>query len=268
MADKNHSQTEGMYDLFSVNAFEQKHIDFSALQTGEENPMRERCFVIVGKFGYDRADIRKALLTMGGEEKNQVSKYCHFVLLGTEAPEDQLANLKKLRKNGFLLRIVQGDEELEGLLYEGGRKFMVSKEIKKELDFTWQHYIEHAMDLSGHQNAIASKELYFGTGLAGRPDYFYQMCGNLGAFGNWDLNPAVQICVLSDATLEQLKQGRKDETIRAIETYYNSTPAITFEYRFISEATILDFCRRRASEYADELMGRLLEAYYQKNTMQ
>ena len=91
------------------------------------------------------------------------------------------------------------------------------------------------------------------------------MCGNLGSFGNWDLNPAVQICVLSDATLAQLKEGKKDETIRAIEAYYNSTPAITFEYRFISEKAILDYCRKRVNEFGDELMGRMLEAYYQKN---
>lgn len=261
MADNKHSQTYGMADLFATSPTAKKNIDFATVQTGEESPLRDRCFVIVGKFGYDRAEIKKALIMMGGEEKNQVSKNSHFVLLGAEAPEDQLANLRKLRKNGFMLRIIQGDEELEELLYVGGQKFMVSKEIRKELDFTWHHYNEHTVDLSGTQNTIAGKELYFGADLAGKGDYFYQMCGNLGSFGNWDLNPAVQICVLSDATLAQLKQGKKDETIRDIETYYNNTPAITFEFRFISEAAILDFCRRRLETCGDEVMRRLLQAY-------
>lgn len=261
MADNKYSQTDGMADLFAASPAEQKHIDFAAIQTGDESPLLDRCFVIVGKFGYDRAEIKKALLMMGGEEKSQVSKNSHFVLLGTEAPDEQLDNLRKLRKNGFMLRIIKSDEELEELIYVGGQKFMVSKEIRKELDFTWHHYIEHTIDLSGPQNTIAGKELYFGAALAGKGDYFYQMCGNLGSFGNWDLNPAVQICVLSDATLALLKQGKKDETICAIETYYNNAPAITFEYRFISEAAILDYCRRRVETCGDDVMQRLLEAY-------
>lgn len=250
-----------MPDLFDSQAAGERHIDFSTVITSDDNPLRDRCFVILGKFGFDRSEIKNALQMMGGEEKNQVSKNSHFVLLGTDAPEDQLANLSKLRKNGYQLRVIQDDEELEELLYVGGQKFMVAKEIRKQLDFTWHHYEEHIVDLSGVQNAIAGKELYFGASLAGKEDYFYQMCGNLGSFGNWDLNPAVQICVLSDATLALLKQGQKDETIRAIETYYNNTPAITFEFRFISETAILDFCRRRVEAFGDELMQRLLEAY-------
>ena len=81
-----------------------------------------------------------------------------------------------------------------------------NKEVLKDLDFTYEHYSQHHLTFDGLKNIIATKELFFGKALHGTPELFYQMTGNLGAFGNWTLDRNVNICILSDSTLRPLTQ--------------------------------------------------------------
>lgn len=95
-------------------------------------------------------------------------------------------------------------------------------------------------------NVIASKELFYGKGFAGKFSLFNQMTGNLGAAGD-DLSiyPDTNICVLSNQTISKLENGIKDETILYIQDFYNNNKSVKFDFKFISEQEILDFCKSR-----------------------
>ena len=91
----------------------------------------------------------------------------------------------------------------------------------------------------------------------------FYLVGNLGAFGDADIYPETNICVLSDNTIELLSLGTKDETIKYIEDYYNNRNSITFDFSFLSESTILDYCRRRCEWCGDEITMSLYIKYLQ-----
>lgn len=67
--------------------------------------------------------------------------------------------------------------------------------------------------------------------------------------------------MLSDSTVEKLKVGEKDETITCIENYYNNNKSIVFDFSFISESDILNFCQDRCEWCGDDLTMELYEKY-------
>ena len=121
------------------------------------------------------------------------------------------------------------------------------------------------VNLANPENKIAQKELFFGKGFKSNPEYFYQITGNLGAFGNWVLSKDVDICVLSNSTLEKLKEGVKDETIQYIEKTYNEGDSDQFLYTFMSEQDVLDYCKLRYETYGDEVTMKLYKKYLNIN---
>ena len=51
--------------------------------------------------------------------------------------------------------------------------------------------------------------------------------------------------MLSDSTLEKLKNGEKDESIMMIQNYYNKNKGDKFDFKFMSEDDILNFAQLR-----------------------
>lgn len=65
----------------------------------------------------------------------------------------------------------------------------------------------------------------------------------------------------ADATVDNLLKGKKDETIEYIQNYYNSQKSVVFDFSFISESAILDFCKQRCKSCGDEVTMELYEKY-------
>ena len=106
------------------------------------------------------------------------------------------------------------------------------------------------------------KELFYGKGFAGNFDLFNQITGNLGAAGdNIQIYPETNIILLSDSTLSKLEKGEKDETIQYIQNYYNNNKSIVFDFKFLSESDVLNFCKERCERCGDELTMEMYERY-------
>ena len=133
--------------------------------------------------------------------------------------------------------------------------------MQKDLVLTYDHYVKHHLTFEGDYNIIASKELYYGKGFKGNFDLFNQITGNLGAAGDMEIYPETNIIVLSDYTVSQLKSGTIDETIKYIQEYYNSHKSIVFDFNFLSETDILDFCKRRCEKCGDDVTMELYDKY-------
>ena len=91
------------------------------------------------------------------------------------------------------------------------------------------------------------------------------MTGNLAAWLNYTLSPQIQIFVLSDSTLEKLKNGEKDESIMMIQNYYNKNKGDKFDFKFMSEDDILNFAQLWSEVHNDEVMRALYERYLRSN---
>ena len=225
------------------------------------NPFYDRRVVVTGLFKYERKELGQILKSMGADINTSISKKTNFVLIGEDPGPKKIEKIDQLLHDGFPIRKIYEDD-LEAILSGVWDKYRDDKEIAKDLDFTIDHYNKHHITFKDNVNVIASKELFYGKGFAGHFPFFSQMAGNLGAAGdNLSIYPETNICVLSNNTIEQLKQGIKDETILYIQNYYNNNKAVKFDFKFISEQEILDFCKKRCDMCGDMCTKELYLLY-------
>ena len=229
-------------------------------QADPNNPFYDRNVVITGVFPMDRTLLALQLKSMGADINTSITKKTHFVIIGEAPGPSKIEKLDKLVHDGFNVRSLYW-EDLKKIFKGRFKGYVTEKEVKKDLSLTYDHYVKHSVNFENMCNVIASKELYYGKGLRGKSDLFNQITGNLGAFGNNELYPDTNICVLSDKTIENLQNGVKDETIKYIENYYNKNKAIVFDLDFITESAILDFCKARCEACGDELTLELYNKY-------
>lgn len=224
------------------------------------NPFYDRSVVITGIFTIDRKKLGLKLKEMGADINTGVTKRTNYILIGEEPGMKKIEKTDKLIHDGYKIRkLYQKDIDL---IFSGKwEEYHVIKEIKKELDFTIEHYNKHHIDFKNNINIIASKELYYGGGFQGNIDLFKQITGNLGASGDNEIYPETNICVLSNSTIKELKQGNKDETILYLQNFYNNNKSITFDFQFISEGEILSFCKMRCEQYDDCITMELYNKY-------
>lgn len=244
------------------------YVDVARLNTAETNPIFGANVVLTGFFHIARKQLREALKMMGASLKQSVTKNVQVVFIGERnAGTGKLANLQTLIHNGYNIARISGDKSLDRLLYDTSltpTDFAVPHAARKELNFTIKHFREHHHDLTYPLNTIAGRELYFPSfGFMGRIDCFCQICGNLGAFGNWDYTPQVNLIVLPNSSVDALQHGEKDDVILEFEKYYNSMRSVTFDAEFITERDILRFARERIVRCDDTITGNLYSIYLQ-----
>ena len=75
------------------------------------------------------------------------------------------------------------------------------------------------------------------------------------------LSPQIQIFVLSNATIEKLQRGEKDENILKIQNYYNHNKSEKFDFSFMTEDDILNFAQLWIKTHNDKVLLSLYERY-------
>ena len=187
------------------------------LNTSETNPLYGCNVVVTGFFHIGRKQILKALEAMGAKRGNQISKKTQAVLIGERnVGTKKLSDITTLIHNGYNIARITGDVQLDKVLYDrslSAADFLIPEVAKKELNFTVSHFRKHKQSLTFPVNSIAGAELYFPQHFDGNASLFYQICGNLGAFGNWELNPQVTHVVLPLSTVSKLQHNQKDDVI-------------------------------------------------------
>lgn len=226
----------------------------------ENNPFYDRKVVITGTFDQERKELAKIIKSMGADIDSAITKNTQFVLVGNDPGPAKMVKLDKLIHDGFnVKKLFQWDVDM--ILSGEWEGYCGDKIVRKELDFTMNHYLKHHICFENGRNVISSKELYLPEIFAGNRNLFSQIIGNLGAFGDNEIYPETNICVLSDLTLENLERGEKDETIVYIQEFYNNNKAITFDFNFLTESEILNFCKERCERCGDELTLGMYKRY-------
>lgn len=230
-------------------------------QDKPDSPFANRKIVVTGDFMLGRENVERILKEKHNAIKvGDFSKKVHYGIIGSNPGPAKMEKLDKLIHDGFQIKKIYEDELLQILSgeWEGDK---ASEELKKELDFTYEHYTSHRYPMTGSVNPIARKEIYIGKDLAGDKNSFCQMTGNLGTTGDYTLSQDTNICILSDSTIRKLQQGEKDETILHIQNYYNRNKAITFELSFLSETDLLEFCKSWCDKFDDDVTREYYNSY-------
>ena len=201
------------------------------------NPFYDRKVVITGTFSFDRRSLARKLQSMGADVDSGITKKTNFVIIGDDAGPSKMEKLEKLIHDGYKIKKIY-EEDLDRIFSGDFEDFVTEKQVRKDLDFTYNHFLANHIGWIDPYNI----EMFWGKDFKEQRFCIYQITGNMGALGNWELCPEVQICVLSNTTIEKLKNGVKDETIQYIQDYYNRNKAMAFNFKFITEDDILSYC--------------------------
>lgn len=230
------------------------------------NPFYGRRVAYTGEFRLDNRQLSKTLKELGAVVNNVIAKTTNFVLIGQSPNSTKISQVDSRIHDGFHIQKIY-QEDLDKILRgEDWDQYTTKAENLKSLDFTLEHFnLHHYLFDEGAKNKIAGKELYFCQGFRKDKLAIEQMTGNLAAWLNYTLSPQIQIFVLSDGTLEKLKNGEKDESIMMIQNYYNKNKGDKFDFKFMSENDILSFAQLWSEVHGDKVMLALYERYLQSN---
>ena len=237
---------------------------FLAHKDLKDNPFYERRVAYTGTFSMDSRMLSKKLKHWGAEANNTISKSTKFVLIGNTPNPEKIQKLDTLQHDGFAIRRLT-QEDLDCIFRgEKWEEYATSNEVVKDLNFTIEHFNQHHYTFDeGVRNKIAGKELYFCEGFRQDKYAISQIAGNLAAWCNHMLSFQIQIFVLSNATIEKLQRGEKDENILMIQNYYNHNKTEKFDFSFMTEDDILNFARLWINTHNDQVLNSLLQRYLQ-----
>ncbi len=234
----------------------------SPINNIQDNPFYGRRIAYTGSFTIDASALSKKLKEWGADVNNSITKATNIVLIGENPNAEKLNQLESRIHDGFhIKKLYQEDIDkiFSGINWED---YNTSAEVVKSLDFTIEHFnLHHYQFNEGAKNKIARKELYFCEGFRKDKYAIQQITGNLAAWSNSILSPQIQIFVLSNATIEKLARGEKDENILMIENYYNKNKGDKFDFSFMQEQDILDFAQLWCNTHGDKVLLALYERY-------
>ncbi len=215
---------------------------FPDMEAYETQPLKGRIVCILGSFVQPAKELTKRLTQMGAECKmgTKVSRNVHYVLVGNDAPADQLEYLHTLAFHGYHPRVL--DQQGVDRLMEGHiASLMVDTEIRKDLHLTWEHYMQCCMKLEAGRNNLYTKELFVAADVMERTPGLSIALGNRGIYANTYIDDSTDVLVMGNDTLQKLKEGISDDTLHAIEQTYNQSHAQSFRYVLLAEAELKEW---------------------------
>ncbi|MBQ2595086.1 MAG: hypothetical protein II578_00310 [Bacteroidaceae bacterium] len=212
-----------------------------------ETPFTDRVVCSLGTFTQSPRQLQQLLQGMGADYKTSTrpSRNVHFVLVGRDAPQDQLQYLQTLAFHGFrpcLLHQAELDEILQGHYAD----YRVPKEISKDLRLTLQHYEQFHVDYTTAMNPLYTKELFVAPDTITPQAELYQMLGDRGIYANAYIDDTTDVLLVSDATLSRLRNGQTDDVLHTIEQKYNESRSPSYRYVMTTEGELLQWMKQQA----------------------
>mgnify|MGYP003292235110 CR=1 FL=1 len=234
---------------------------------------------IVGKLAMPLKELKIKLKNAGaecndkGEVLTNLVKKTDLLIIGKNPNEDDMKRVSLNKHDGFCPKEIS-EEKLYSIL--SGAVVIEVPKIKKNLNLTVDYYnwTPPVIDEKEFVSKVSSPLLYdfenFFNPLAGKeifvPDFeginmnaFRQIIGNVGGYANKQYYDDTNIVMLSDKTLENLKQGIKDDAIKIIEQSYNNGNSDEFNVQFTSEKDFLTWIDMRLKKYPDQSTINLLK---------
>lgn len=225
-----------------------------------DSPLYNRKVVITGTFRQSRDELKRFIKSLGADIDTSISKNTNVIIVGQDYGPKKKERWENLQMNGYNIRLLYQDD-IDLILAGEWDKYRDISGGFKDLDFTINIYKKNKIDLSGHQNNIYNKVLYWSEGYRGSIELISQMAGNLGASGDNYIYKDTDVCILSDKTIELLENGDKDDTIKYIERTYNEAKSVVFNFKFISESDFLDYVKRRCDAIGDDITRYYYDKY-------
>lgn len=214
---------------------------FSEADLQQETPFTRRSVCLLGTFHIASKALRQKLQALGADIKQGLSRNLHYVVLGKDVPPDALETLRQLAFHGYQPKVLDAND-LENILQGHYAPYFVPEQTSKDLLLTLRHYLSTQVHYDNVLNPLYMKELYLAPDV--QTD-LYQMLGNLGIYANAYIDDTTDVIVISNNSLQHLRDEQSDDSLRTIEQYYNQSRAQTFRFRMTSEGELLAWLNGR-----------------------
>lgn len=220
------------YELFSDSDFQQ------------ETPFTRRSVCLLGSFHTATKSLQKKLQALGADVKTGLSRTLHYAVLGGDVQTDALERLSQLAFHGYQPRVLT-ESDLEEILAGHYAPYVVPEQTAKHLHLTLRHYQSAQLNYGDGMNPLYTKELYLSPDTQTPQAELYQRLGNQGIYANTYIDDTTDILVISDRSLQHLREGQTDEQLGYIEQQYDRSRAQTFRFRMTSEGELLAWLKGR-----------------------
>lgn len=221
------------YELFNDSEFQQ------------ETPFTRRSVCLLGTFRISTKTLQKKLQVLGAEIKQGLSRNLHYAVMGRNVPADAMEHLQQLAFHGYQPKVLD-ENDLENILQGHYSHYFVPEQTQKDLHLTIRHYLNARLNYDENENPLYMKELYLAPDTEVPQAELYQMLGNRGIYANAYIDDTTDAIVISNRSLQHLRDGQSDEFLRYIEQQYNKSRAQTFRFRLTSEGEILAWLKCRS----------------------
>lgn len=205
---------------------------FSDADFQHDSPFRERAVYLAGSVP---KSLRQSLIDAGADIRPTLSRNVHYVVWGENVSAETQDSLQRLVYNGYNPKVLS-PQDVSHILQGHTDQSVVPLQISKDLHLTFTHYLDARFRYDGSINPLYMKELYLAPDL---PTELYQMLGNRGIYANAYIDDTTDVLVLSNDTLNHLREGSSDDTLRYIEQQYNASRSPAFRYVMTSEGELL-----------------------------
>lgn len=264
-------------------------------ETAIVNPLSGKRICLTGVFRMPQKELNSKLKAVGVDPKfiNWVSdtrtykegdvippvkESTHFFVVGSTPNEDSLKRFALNEHDGFHAKMISEDKLYEYLAGQFTDEDMVPDVVEKKLHLDYSYYNWAPPIINGktfitrvasplsydpecRSNPITRQEIYVPDFPGVDMNVFRQLIGNLGGYANKEFFDETNIVMLSDSTLNKLKQGIKDDVILGIENRYNKSNSKIFNIQFTSESDFINWAKIRMVKFSDESSKALMVKY-------
>ena len=250
------------------------NIDFT-----QQNPLTGRRVGFLGSFKNRAALIRK-VKDFGASDKSNdnLTRDTQILVFGSDVKLQDLNRLQCYEHDGWKpLKISESDlSQIFNGHYSG---YETPSVVKKQvsLDMTYYYWTPPVLTktegdedtgvrcssplIYGEDNPIYGLEIYIPSRPGVDMSLIRQIIGNFGGYANTEYNDETNVVMLSEETLNLLKEGIKDDVIKQIETQYNEGSAKMFNIQFTCESEFISWVKNRLEKFPDTGTISLLERY-------
>lgn len=258
-----------------------------------DNPLKGKRICLTGEFRLSQKELKAKLESVGVKTIDKVSdtrnyqetdaippvkEKTHFFIVGSNPNAESLKRHALNVHDGYHAKLIDEDTLYNYINGNFTEEDLIPDVIEKHIELDYGYYQWEApningktfasrvsspliFDSAGLTNPLSQKEIFVpeisnvDTGL------IRQLIGNFGGYANKEYYDDTNIIMLSDATLENLKQGIKDAVITKIEDKYNKSSSKIFNIQFTCESDFINWVKKRMNVFPDESTIVLLEQY-------
>lgn len=253
----------------------------------EPNPLKGVRVCLAGKFKMSSVNLNKQLRAIGVAEpidhvvsasnddtnSKPVKEGTGLFVIGTDAPADCIARYELNCHDGY--KAVKITEQELYAIMRGELSIDIPYPVKKHINLDYSYFewtapsnqlsrksSPYVFNLESVESPVYGREIYIPDIPGVNMPVFRQIVGDFGGHANTYYNEKTDMILLCDSTIENWKNGIRDEIIQKIESIYNNSDNQIFNIQFCSESHFMEWVCARLKKCPDPTVIALIERMY------